>query len=199
MKRKVVIFSSFLVFILLFLLYKLDLLELVDNSVYSILINIKSDFITNLMKIITFFGSTKFVVVLMILFFVISVRYKKFYIINIIIVGEVLLNNIVKNIVRRDRPLLINLVDEKSFSFPSGHTMVSVVLYGFIIYLLIKSNLNKKFKFFGTSFLIILIILIMLSRIYLGVHYFSDVLAGMCLALAYLLICIEIVERKRLL
>ena len=154
---------------------------------------------TNIMKFITFFGSTKFIIFLMILFLLISIRIKKIpIIINVIILGEVLLNNIVKIIVRRDRPKLINLVEEKTFSFPSGHTMVSVVLYGFLIYLINKSKINNKLKCLLISLLSILILLIMISRIYLGAHYFSDVLAGLSLALAYLLIIINFIERKKL-
>ena len=178
----------------------MDSVKGIDDLIYSFIINIKSDYMTNIMKFITFFGSTKFIVFLMIIFLILGLKRKKvFNIINVIIIGEVILNNLVKIIVRRDRPELINLVHETSFSFPSGHTMVSVTLYGFIIYLISKSKLSNKLKTLFIILLTLLITLIVISRIYLGVHYFSDCMAGIALALAYLLLCIEILERKKLL
>lgn len=199
MKRKIIVFSSLIVFIMMFLLYKFDLLTGIDNGVYNLIIGIKSNTMTNIMKFITFFGSTKFIIILMIIFLLLSIRYKKWpIIINIVIIGEVIINNLVKIIVRRDRPKLINLVVEKTYSFPSGHTMVSVVLYGLIIYLVSRSKIDNKIKKFIICFLSILIFLIMISRIYLGAHFFSDVLAGFSLALAYLFITIEVIERKKI-
>ena len=200
MKRKLMILISFILFLLIFLLYKLDLINIIDNSVYNFIIGIKSRNMTSIMKIITFFASTKFIIFILLLLLLLSIKYKKIPIlINIVVIIEILINNLVKIIVRRDRPKLINLVTEKSFSFPSGHTMVSVTLYGFIIYLILKSNINKKLKYLLISLLSVLTILIMISRIYLGAHFFSDVFGGLCLALAYLITTIDIIERKKLL
>jgi len=200
MKRKFLIIVSVLIFFIFFGLYLFDSVNGIDDAVYNFIISIKSNYMTNVMKFITIFGGTKFIIFLMIIFLYFGLRKKKiFNILNIIIIGEVILNNLVKIIVRRNRPILINLVHETSFSFPSGHTMVSVTLYGFIIYLLLKSNLSNKLKYLFISVLIILITLIIISRIYLGVHYFSDCIAGVGLACAYLLLSIEVIERKKLL
>jgi len=200
MKRRYLIIVCILVFFIFLGLYLVDSVKGIDDLIYNFIISIKSDYMTNIMKFITFFGSTKFIVFLMIIFLILGLKRKKvFNIINVIIIGEVILNNLVKIIVRRDRPELINLVHETSFSFPSGHTMVSVTLYGFIIYLISKSKLSNKLKTLFIILLTLLITLIVISRIYLGVHYFSDCMAGIALALAYLLLCIEILERKKLL
>ena len=198
MKRKYLILFSLLFFLTFLFLYLLDSVNGIDDLFYKYIISIKSDRITNLMKFITFFGSTRFIIFLMILFFIIGLKKNKiFNFLNLIILGDVFINNLVKIIVRRERPILINLVNETSFSFPSGHTMISVTLYGFLIYLIIKSNMNKKIKIILISLLILLINSIIISRIYLGVHYFSDCLAGIFLALTYLLFSIEILERKK--
>ena len=200
MKRKYLIIICILVFFIFLGLYLVDSVKGIDDLIYSFIISIKSDYMTNIMKFITFFGSTKFIIFLMIIFLIMGLKKKKmFNIINVIIIGDVILNNLVKILVRRDRPELINLVHETSFSFPSGHTMVSVTLYGFIIYLILNSKLDKKKKCMFISLLTLLITLIVISRIYLGVHYFSDCIGGIALALAYLLLCIEILERKKLL
>ena len=136
----------------------------------------------------------------MIIFFILSfIKGKIFNIINLLIIGETIINRIIKIIVRRERPILINLVEESSFSFPSGHTMVAVTLYGFLIYLINKSKLNKRVKIILNICLILLISLIIISRIYLGVHFFSDCASGIFLALAYLLTIINVLERKKIL
>jgi len=200
MKRKYLIFIFILIFFIFLGLYLFDSIKGIDDIMYNFISVIKSDYMTKIMKFITFFGSTKFILFLMILFLIFSFRNKKiFNIINIIIIGDVLLNNLIKILVRRDRPILINLVHETSFSFPSGHTMVSITLYGFIIYLISKSNITKIMKVILIVLLSLLILFIVVSRIYLGAHYFSDCMAGIALASAYLLMCIEILERKKLL
>lgn len=200
MKRKYIIIISFVLFLLLLVLYLSNNLNIIDTVIYNNIIKFKTTTLTNFMKIITFFASTKFIFCLVIIFFIISLFKKKIpFIINGLIIGETLLNNIIKIIVKRDRPTLINLVTETSYSFPSGHTMAAVVFYGFLIYLILKSNINKPIKILSISVLSIIIILIMVSRIYLGVHYFSDVLAGMFLSISYLLTMITILEKKEIL
>lgn len=86
------------------------------------------------------------------------------------------------------------LVQEKGYSFPSGHSFVAVAFYGFLIYLIITSNWNKKVKIVSSLFLTVLILLIGISRIYLGVHYPSDVTAGFIGGTIYLIIFIEIIK-----
>jgi len=199
MKRKYLIVISLFIFFIFLGLYLLDSVKGIDDLIYNFIINIKSDFMTNIMKFITFFGSTKFIVFLMVIFFFLGFKKKVFNVINLIIIGEVILNNLVKIIVKRDRPDLISLVHETSFSFPSGHTMVSVTLYGFIIYLLMNSKMSKKIKCLFISIFVLLINLIVISRIYLGAHYFSDCMAGIFLAGAYIIYCIDLIERKKLL
>ena len=201
MKRKVFIFCSILFFIVFLVMYLVNRIGVIDSFVYDLVILLKSDFNTTFMKFITFFASTKFILaVLLFMLMMYIFKKKKLYLITVLlIVGEVVLNNIVKLVVRRDRPELINLVKETSYSFPSGHTMVSVVFYGFLIYLISKTKYSKKVKVILYILLVTLIFLIMMSRIYLGVHYFSDVFAGLFLGLAYLLIIITILERRKLL
>lgn len=73
--------------------------------------------------------------------------------------------------------------------------MCSLAFYGFLLYLLIRSNGGFWFKFFGNIVICSLIILIGVSRIYLGVHYSSDVIAGFALALAYLIVFTDITDK----
>ena len=105
-----------------------------------------------------------------------------------------LLNQILKRIVQRPRPTEYRLIEENGYSFPSGHSMVSATFYGFFIYLIFKNVKNKYIKWSSISFLSLLIILIGISRIYLGVHYTSDVMAGFVISISYLVIFTSIVN-----
>ena len=87
------------------------------------------------------------------------------------------------------------MVMEKSYSFPSGHAMISVLFFGSIIYLVNKHNL--KYKKLITFSLSTFILLIGISRIYLGVHYLTDVVGGYLLGFIVLFLIIHLFERKK--
>lgn len=105
------------------------------------------------------------------------------------------LNLLLKNIVQRPRPNEFRLIDENGYSFPSGHSMVSMAFYGFLIYLIYKFVKSKRLKWALIIILSALIITIGISRIYLGVHYTSDVLAGFTISVSYLVIYTSIVKK----
>ena len=105
-----------------------------------------------------------------------------------------IINTLLKLFFVRERPF-DSLIIETGYSYPSGHSFVSLAFYGFLIYLIIKSNFSKNIKYLWSGILIILIALIGISRIYLGVHFPSDVLGGFIAATIYLLIYIEIIKK----
>lgn len=105
------------------------------------------------------------------------------------------LNVVLKNIVQRPRPVGFRMINESGYSFPSGHSMVSMAFYGYLIYLIYKYIENKKIKWPLIIILSILILTIGTSRIYLGVHYTSDVIAGFVISLSYLIIYTSIIKR----
>ena len=87
------------------------------------------------------------------------------------------------------------MVMEKSYSFPSGHAMISVLFFGSIIYLVNKYNL--KYKKLITFSLSTFVLLVGISRIYLGVHYLTDVVGGYLLGFIVLFLIIHLFERKK--
>lgn len=108
---------------------------------------------------------------------------------------SVILNLGLKDVFTRARPAAVMpLVVEKGYSFPSGHSMAAAAFYGFLIYLLWHSQRPKGAKRTGTALLLALILLAGFSRVYLGVHYLSDVLAGFLVSGAYLLVFISFVS-----
>ena len=165
-----------------------------DNIAYKIIVEkMRSNFLTNIMKIITNCGSA-FTIITISILISIFVKNKKIGIciwINTIIIT--LLNVLLKNILQRPRPEGFRLIDESGYSFPSGHSMVSMAFYGLIIYFVFTNIKNKKIRNVICTILTILIILIGISRIYLGVHYASDVLAGFLISIGYLIVFIEVV------
>lgn len=94
---------------------------------------------------------------------------------------------ILKNIVRRPRPAIQQLIPISGFSFPSGHATMSMTFYGFLIFLVYRYG-KSWWKYMLMTFLGSLILAIGFTRIYLGVHYFSDVMMGFFLGLLILLV-----------
>ena len=152
-----------------------------------------SDTLTPFVKWITWFGSAT-ALILITLFIIIKNKQVGFLVgCNLIIIT--ILNQVLKLIIQRPRPDEYRIIDASGYSFPSGHSMISMAFYGFIIYLICKYVNNKILKYFLIGLLGSLIILIGVSRVYLGVHYVSDVIAGFIISIAYLILFTEIVDR----
>lgn len=94
---------------------------------------------------------------------------------------------ILKEVVQRERPAeSIRLVSETGYSFPSGHSMVAMAFFGFLLWMVLHYEKDRIVKVFCTLGFAAVILLIGLSRVYLGVHYASDVLAGFCVTVVWL-------------
>lgn len=185
MKNK---FKSIILFIMLIILGILAIngyTKTIDNFIYEMIISVKSEIITNLMKFISFLFSTKMVILYCILCLIFFKNKRKAIHISGIMAIEALLNNIIKVIIKRPRPEVLQMVSEKTYSFPSGHTMAATIfLIIFGSFLKEKYKDNKRFI---TTIQVLLIILTGVSRIYLGVHYFTDIVGAIILSFAILL------------
>ena len=186
------IFSIVLFVIFLLGVYFNEYLIWIDDFSYSIVSLFISDTMTNIMKFITFFADPIWCILFSVLVIIFWKKIRKAFLINLILVF--MLNYILKLIFSRTRPIDINIITETGYSFPSGHAMISLAIYGFLAYLLWKSD--YKYKKIGVSLLVLLIVLIGISRIYLGVHYTSDVIAGFIVSLGYLLLFIDFIYPK---
>ena len=154
-----------------------------------------SDFATPIAKFVTNFGGAIFLIVLTIALFIL-IRNKKIGVSifsNLVLVT--ILNQLLKRILQRPRPTEYRIIEETGYSFPSGHSMVSMAFYGYLIYLIYKYVKNKYVKWISIVLLSILICSIGVSRIYLGVHYTSDVLGGFLASISYLVIYISAVNK----
>ncbi len=187
---KIVLGLLVLFFSWTFLVYK-GYLKRIDDKVYNSL-KIKEPYIM-IFKTITFLGSTKYFVVMAALLIVFLKNKKIALLIVILLIINALLVIIFKNIMKRKRPNINQLVKEKGYSYPSGHTFTSNVFYGFIIFLVLISGLSLILKVVLSILLFSVVLLIGFSRIFLGVHYFSDVIGAYFYSTSYLLTFIWII------
>lgn len=171
-------------------LLKENYLLVLDQKVYQ---NIK---ITNrktvLFRMITTFASTFFLFIMSILLLLFLSNKTLAFSIVICLILDALIIWVCKHIIRRERPQILPLVYEKGYSFPSGHTFSATVFYGFWLFLLCLSSFSFLIKLIIGICLVFLIVLIGFSRIYLGVHYFSDVIGGILLGSSYLCLYVYI-------
>jgi undecaprenyl-diphosphatase len=112
------------------------------------------------------------------------------------VTGSSLLNYYLKWMFKRDRPTFNPLITESGYSFPSGHSMVSFSFIGILAYLLTLMVQKKSLKVLIMTLFFFIVFLIGFSRIYLGVHYPSDVIAGFAAGGAWLVICIVALKFK---
>lgn len=154
-----------------------------------------SDFVTPIAKFITNFGGAIFLIVLTITLILLIKNKKIGFSIFLNLASVTILNQLLKRILQRPRPTEFRIVEESGYSFPSGHSMVSMAFYGYLIYLIYKYVENKYIKWISIIMLSILICSIGVSRIYLGVHYTSDVLGGFLISISYLIIYISAVNK----
>ncbi len=154
-----------------------------------------SDFATPIAKFVTNFGGAIFLIILA-MTLLILIKDKKIglsILSNLVIIT--VLNQLLKIILQRPRPTDYRIIEETGYSFPSGHSMISMAFYGYLIYLIYKYVKNKYIKWIYIVLLSILICSIGVSRIYLGVHYTSDVLGGFFISISYLIIYISAVNK----
>ena len=109
---------------------------------------------------------------------------------------SVVSNQLIKHIIMRDRPSVYRMIKQGGFSYPSGHSMIAVALYGILIYLVFKYIKNKYLKYGLSALLVLLILSIGISRIYVGVHFASDVVGGFSLAIAEIVLIVSFLEKK---
>ncbi|MCB2377717.1 phosphatase PAP2 family protein [Hymenobacter sp. BT635] len=148
---------------------------------------------------ITFLASRNFIsaVALLLIGYFLVVRRHRWYtlLVPVVALGSITLNLVLKNTYQRPRPLL-PLVSASGLSFPSGHAMISASFYGLLIYLVLTHVRHQKvLRWLLVVALVLLILLVGLTRVYLRVHYASDVLAGFTAGLVWLFIAIPLLQQ----
>ena len=109
------------------------------------------------------------------------------------LIGALALNVVLKQIVQRPRPDGFRLIAESGYSFPSGHSMVSMAFFGLLVWMVWTYEKDKTMRLVWCTLFSLVIVMVGVSRIYLGVHYASDVLAGFCVSLLWLVFYTKVV------
>jgi undecaprenyl-diphosphatase len=116
----------------------------------------------------------------------------------LVVPGGLALNLLLKSAFERQRPQFDDpIVKLTDFSFPSGHTMMATLFYGMLIVLAAVHLKNRGWRVFTITGLCLIIFLVGFSRMYLGAHYFSDVLGAMTMGVAWLALCVTTVDTMR--
>ena len=165
-----------------------------DDKVFAYLNNHVSNENNDVMMFFTLLGKHEFLIPanLMLIAYFLFIKKHRWYSIKVpaIALSSLALMFGLKRLFDRDRPLVPLLEQARGLSFPSGHALMSVTFYGLLIYIVFKGFKNKPFKWTVIGLLLLLILTIGFSRIYLRVHYASDVIAGFCVGLLWLVICV---------
>lgn len=163
-----------------------DLIRL-DEAAYVLIVeHLRADWLTPIMESISALASPVILMVMLLLIvaFAPGRRPGACCAFNLALV--VVLNQVLKFIVQRPRPEGFRLATETGFSFPSGHSMVAMAFFGLLIWMVWRYERDRAVRIGCSVALAVLIVAVGVSRIYLGVHYASDVVAGFCASLAWL-------------
>ncbi|MEG2321976.1 MAG: phosphatase PAP2 family protein [Bacilli bacterium] len=166
-----------------------------DNIIYNFVKQFTCLPLTILFKIITFMASTSFFVIVCLIILIFIKKKKHAVLIVSNLINTVIMNQTFKVLFARPRPVVSSIIMETGYSFPSGHTMAAMSFYGFFVYLVWQTKLAKNKKIFISIILTFLIFLVGLSRVYLGVHFVSDVVGAVCLSTIYLIIYTKIISK----
>jgi len=151
-----------------------------------------------IMLFITFLGKHQFLIPanLILIFYFLLVNKQTWFSIRVITISisSLVLMLLLKQLFQRKRPLSPLLKEAKGLSFPSGHAIMAVTFYGLLVYILQHTIESNWLRILLIILLIILVILIGFSRIYLRVHYTSDVLGGFIIGLLWLLISLAVIK-----
>lgn len=165
-----------------------------DETIYNIVQSIRCPFLDTFMKTITFIGNTMPVIIIL-LILMMYLNNKNRFLLGTSMIMTLIINQTIKYTIKRPRPPVTErLISQGGYSYPSGHSMMALCLYGVLIYIVYKEVKNKKIKCLLISLLSLMILLIGISRIYVRVHYPSDVLGGFLLTISILVINITLIN-----
>jgi len=173
--------------------------ETFDQRAFTLLANQVNEINTDVMQVFSFLGAHNFLIpanLTLVAYFLLIKKHRWYSIkVPVVAMSSFLLMFLLKLIFQRDRPITPLLKAAQGYSFPSGHALMSITFYGLLIFLVWVNVKNNWIKWILTILLALLIIFIGVSRVYLRVHYFSDVLAGFCVGIMWLLLSLWLLRK----
>lgn len=195
--KKFFIITLVLTFLICLVAFSVDreLIKTIDSWFYDIISNQINPNLTLFMRFATEVGSVGVVIILCLSFFLFSKVRKNYALPVATTVAITFLSNLgLKTLFARERPNILQLISESYYSFPSGHAMINMAFYTMVFMITKKHVDNKKTKLTISIICIIIPLVIGISRIYLGVHYTSDVVAGWFLGFVISIIVFNLFE-----
>ncbi|MFD2514393.1 phosphatase PAP2 family protein [Pontibacter locisalis] len=197
-----IVWGLFLVCIVAFLYISSEVMEggniKFDEAAFGFAKDISNPALSQFIKIVTFFASRQFLTpaALLLVAYFLFIRKHRWYSLKVPVValGSISLNLVLKFFFDRERPGN-QLVESSGLSFPSGHSMVAASFYGLLIYLVWHNVKDKTLRNMLIALLVIFVFLIGFSRIYLRVHYATDVVAGFAAGFLWVVIGIGTLRR----
>ena len=190
------IMISFILFIALAILTKLDKVNSFNNSFYTAFVsNTKKENLTKFFKVFTYLGNF-FVLLIISLCFLFKKQKKDAIFLVLALIFVSILTFLIKYIIKNPRPEGVALIEESGYSFPSAHTSLTATTLTLMAYFLCKQTRKSWLKILIWIVSIILIFSVCYSRIYLGVHFFTDIIAGLLIAVIIVTLFIMLYNLK---
>ena len=176
---------------------------IIDKIAYNILVEqLRNPTMTIFMKNITKLSNTRYIIIIAIILTLLFIfKWKQKEVAQIIPTSLILVsltNQTLKVIFQRERPFGYRLIEITGYGFPSGHAMVSMAFYGLLIYIIHHLVKNKSLRYTLIVLNFLIIFLIGISRVYLGVHYLSDIIVGYSISIIYLLIFTKLLKKYKI-
>lgn len=169
-----------------------------DDKVFAFTGPLVSAGLTSFMKAVTFLGTHDFLIpanLVLIIILLIKKKKQLAWYTLVVALSSLGLMSLLKNLFQRKRPDHPMVEGVTNYSFPSGHAFMSVAFFGLLIWLVLEYTNNRYIKVLLLFFLSLLILLIGFSRIYLRLHYASDVIAGFGIGTLWLYTCLYLLNR----
>lgn len=169
-----------------------------DSRMFAFAEQFASPGMTRFMRYISFLGSDEYLIILPAVIILIFSFYKdtRWHSLRVLLISFIssILNQLLKLYFVRPRPP-IALLDASGLSFPSGHAMIGGVFHGLLIYIVVTTVQSKAWRWVLSIFLSLIVLLVGFSRIYLKVHYATDVAAGYAMGLIWLMASLYLLSR----
>ena len=177
--------------------------DIFDKKIHHLVLQHSSSRLIETMHAVSFFGSTYFLLpayLILVGYFLIKKNYRYAIDIAVISLSSFLLMQLLKQLFHRKRPSLPIIKGITSYSFPSGHTLSSFIFCSILGYIIWQGSLSKTWKLLLIAGLLILTLMIGISRIMLNIHYATDVIAGFCFGVMWVILSfwlIRLVFRRK--
>lgn len=177
---------------------KTDMLATIDSAITDFVISYRSPSLTAYFKFMTNLGDVYGYLFVLLIFLLVSLlifkRWKYVVQATFVLALATFSNMMLKRFIDRARPGIEHLVSVETLSYPSGHAMSAMAFYGFLIFLTTKFKIQKVMKYVLIMVLITIILSIGISRIYLGVHFPSDIAGGFIAGFIWVVFCVLVFD-----